>query len=382
MAFIESLLARKAGEVIELDPDFCVITDGPGHDIFSLLKADEIKDKKKTVIIFDHDIPAGSFNSAAIQKDLIKIAQEYDLEFIQSKGIGYHVMLDQYVKQGNIIVSCGEHNSVYGAAGAIGLNLSLDEMASVLKTGKLEFKIPETVYISLTGSLKENVTCKDFMLKLIGEFGEKGFSDKIIEFCGPAIESLNMTERMTLCALAGRAGAVTALINEKALIDSKDKKLKYSLDNVKPYVALPGDLNTSKPVDEIDKTALAACFIGGCTGGRLEDLRSAAEILRGKRVATDTRLTIAPATNEVYLAAIEEGLIDTFIDCGAQIINPGCASCVTTSKGVIGDGEAMLSASCYNYPGCNGTKESKVFVSDVKTAAASALAGYICSQNK
>jgi 3-isopropylmalate/(R)-2-methylmalate dehydratase large subunit len=158
-------------------------------------------------------------------------------------------------------------------------------------------------------------------------------------------------------------------------------KREYCLSDVKPAVAFPGDLNTVKSVAEIGQVDLAACFIGGCTGGSLEDLRSSAAILKGKRVATDTRLTIAPATNDIYLAAIEEGLIETFIDCGAQIINPGCASCVTTSKGVIGDGETMLSASCYNYAGCNGTKDSQVFVSNAKTVAASALAGYICRPN-
>jgi 3-isopropylmalate/(R)-2-methylmalate dehydratase large subunit len=376
MAFIESLLRKKAGEEITLEPDFCVITDGPGHDVFSLVNVNEIKQKEKVIIILDHDIPAGSFDSAKIQKELIEKSQEGNLNFVQSKGIGYQVMIDEYVKAGNIVVSCGEHNSVYGAVGAMGLDLSLEELAAVLKTNKLILKVPETITVYLTGSLQTNVTCKDFMLQLIGEVGETGFSGKAVDFCGPALKSLNLTERVTLCALAGRTGAVTAFINEQAA-DSTGERQEYCLDTVKPSVAFPGDLNTVKAIDEIGKVRLAACFIGGCTGGSLEDMRSSAAVLNGKRVDTDTRLTIAPATNEVYLAAIEEGLIEIFIDCGGQILNPGCASCVTTSKGVVGDGEVMLSASCYNFPGCSGTKESKVFVANAKTVAASALTGYI-----
>lgn len=381
MAFIERLLKKKAGEVIELQPDFSIITDGPGHTVFALINVNEIKNKDKVMIIFDHDIPAGSFDSAKIQKDLLQIAREANLQLIHSRGIGYYVMLGEFVKAGSIIVSCGEHNSVYGAVGALGLKLSPEEMACVLKTGILHFKIPETITLYLTGTLQKPANCKDFMLQLIGEVGDQGFCGKAVDFCGPALESLNLKERMTLCTLAGRTGAVTAFINEKAAADNTTEKREYKLNNVQPTIACPGSLSTVKAADALKKVSLAACFIGGCTGGSLEDLRSCAEILKGNRVAMDTRLTIAPATNEIYLAAIEEGLLEIFIDCGAQIINPGCASCVTTSKGVIGDGEVMLSASCYNHPGCNGTKDSKVFIANPQTVAASALAGYICPPN-
>lgn len=381
MAFIETLLRRQPGETVQLEPSFCVVTDGPGHTVFDHCGVSEIKDKTKAIIIFDHDIPAGSFESAGIQKELIRISRAGEIPFVQSQGIGYQVMIDGYVKAGDIILSCGEHNSVYGAVGALGLDVSVEELAAALKTGALTFTVPETAVVHLTGSLPSDVTCKDFMLRLIGEIGGEGCSGKALEFCGPAIPALSQADRMTLCALAGRTGAVTAFINEHDAAGQTAEKREICLNDIVPMVALPGDLNTAKSVASIGKVELAACFIGGCTGGSLNDLRGCAQILKGNRVATDTRLTIAPATNEVYLAAIEEGLIDIFIDCGAQIINPGCASCVTTSKGVIGDGEAMLSASCYNYAGCNGTKDSQVYVSNAYTVAASALAGYICRPN-
>lgn len=381
MAFIETLLQRRAGETVQLEPSFCVVTDGPGHTVFDHCGVSEIKDKTKAIIIFDHDIPAGSFESAGIQKELIRISRAGEIPFIQSQGIGYQVMIDEYVKAGDVILSCGEHNSAYGAVGALGLDVSVEELAAAMKMGSMTFTVPETVTIYLTGALEKHVTCKDFMLQLIGAVGETGFSGKAIDFCGPALKALSQADRMTLCALAGRTGAVTAFINEQDEGGQTAKKREICLNDIVPMVAFPGDLNTVKPIASIGKVELAACFIGGCTGGSLADLRGCAQILKGNRVATDTRLTIAPVTNEVYLAAIEEGLIDIFIDCGAQIINPGCASCVTTSKGVIGDGEAMLSASCYNYAGCNGTKDSQVYVSNAYSAAVSALAGYICQPN-
>lgn len=380
MAFIENLLGKKAGQEVQLSPDFYVVTDGPGHTLFNQLQVSEIQDKQKVVIIFDHDIPAGSFESARIQKELIELARKGKMNLVQAEGIGYNVMLNDYVKPGSVVVSCGGHNSVYGAVGAIGLNLSTDELATALKTDALNFTVPETVAIYLSGTLGNNVTCKDFMLQLISEVGDTGFNGKAIDFCGPAIQSLNVAERMTLCALAGRTGAVSAFISEEDVNNDIAEKREYSLSSVTPTVALPGNLNTTKSVEVLEKIELAAGFIGGCTVG-MNDLRQCAEILKGKRIATDTRLTIAPPTNIMYLAAIEEGLIDIFIDCGAQIFNPGCASCVTTSKGVIGDGEVMLSSSCYNYAGCNGTKESQVFVSNASTVAFSALAGYICTAN-
>ncbi len=382
MAFIESLLNKKAGEIAQLAPMFCVITDGPGHAVFNQVSVPEIKDKEKVVIILDHDIPAGSFASAQIQKELIQTAQEGDLKFIQSKGIGYYVMVNEAVKPGDVVVSCGEHNAVYGAVGALGLDLSDAEMAGVLKTGSLAFQVPETVAIRLTGALTAPATCKDFMLKLLGEVGKDGFGGKAVEFYGPALQALTLADKMTLCMLAGRTGAVTAFVNERSEAVNATEQREYALGAVEPVVALPGDLHTVEKIASLAKTPVEACFVGGCTGGSLEELRACAAILRSNRVATDTRLTIAPATNAVYLAAIDEGLIDIFIDCGAQILNPGCASCVTTSKGVVGDGETMLSASCYNYTGCNGTKDAKVFVSNATTVAASALAGHICIPNK
>lgn len=377
MPLIDKLLKQPVGSTVELEPDHFVITDGPGHDVFDRLDFQDIKDKHKTVIIFDHDIPAGNFESARIQKELIEIARKGDLRLIQSRGIGYQLMIDEIVQPGQMVVSCGEHNSVYGTIGALGMNLTIEEMVSTLKTGKVTITVPEAVGIRLTGRLNSGVTAKDVMLQLTGLSHEISFIGKSLEFYGPALKELPDSSRTILCTLAGRTGAICGFINESGCDEEYEKTLAIGLGSVTPVAALPGDLNTVRQVTDLDQTEIAAAFIGGCTGGSLEDLRSAAAILKGRQVATHTRLTIAPATNDVYLVAIEEGLIDIFIDSGAQILNPGCASCVTTSKGVVGPHESMVSASCYNYAGCNGHPDSKVYVVNPMTAAATALTGKI-----
>lgn len=378
MTIVEKILGKSAGEIAEFKPDFCMINDDESHRCVELIaKANKIALKEHVIVILDHDIPAGSFDSAANQKKLIDFSRKYDLAFVQSAGIGYQVLLDSYIKPGSIIVSCGIHNSFFGSKGALGLNLSVNDMATLLIKGSISMKVPKTVNIALKGKLPEGVSAIDFILKLLAETGAKGFDEMVIEFTGDAIEELSLSDRIVICSMAMQTGAVSAFINEVP----KGRYIKnyvYDLSKVTPTVTLPGDLYTAKSVEELKGVAIHAGFIGGCMGGRIEDLRIAANILNGNKVKLGVRLLIGFASNSVYLQAMEEGLVEIFLNAGAQVTNPGCGSCKTTSIGVVGDGEVLITTGSYNYPGCSGTEDSKVYIASAATVANAAVKGYIC----
>ncbi|EHS59226.1 aconitase family protein [Paenibacillus sp. Aloe-11] len=381
MAMIEHVLSASVGNEVTIKPDYIVLNDSLDLELVNTLS--EIKtlaNKDQLIVILNYDIPAGSFTSAEIQKKLIHFAQEHHIEFVQAEGIGYHILLNKYVKEGDVVVSTGMHNSIFGSKGALGLHIESEQIIDVCVKGELTLTVPETVHVELKGSLSPASTMKDFMLTFLDESTKEKYAGKVIEFVGEGVQSLNNKQKVDLCLLAARSGAVSAFIQLNPQgIHTTDV---YDLSTVKPAVALPGSIHQTQSVKALKDTPVAACFIGGCTGGSIEDLRQAAEILKDKKVATYTRLTISPETNEVYLKAMEEGLLETFIDSGAQIINPGCASCLTTSKGVVGRGENMLSASCWNFAGCNGTKDSNVFLASSATVAAAALTGYVCETTK
>lgn len=384
MTLVEKIFAKvtgkekvSLGEVVKIRPSYIMINDGEGHKCVDLInKTKGVANKDNIIVILDHDIPAGSFDSAANQKKLIDFSKEYDLKFIQSAGIGYQILLDSYVKTGDIIVSCGTHNSIFGAKGALGLNLTVKNMATLLMEGSIEMSVPETVNVVLKGTLETGVYASDFISKMISEVGIDGFDGKVIEFTGDAIRYLSLNDKIVLCSMITQTGAVSGFINEIAK-GNYAKTCEYDLAKVTPTVTMPGDLYTTKPALELKGITIQAGFIGGCNGGRIEDLRIAADILKGKRVKLGVRLMIGSVSNAVYLQAMKEGLIETFLAFGAQVTNPGCASCKSTSIGVVGDDEILITTGSHNYPGCVGTKDSKVYIASAAVIANAAITGYI-----
>ncbi|AHM68063.1 3-isopropylmalate dehydratase [Paenibacillus polymyxa] len=379
MTMIESILNEKSGVTTVIEPNYIVLSDSLPLEIVNELENIKRPEAPERVIVMLYfDTPAGNFISAEIQKKLIQFARKHELKFVQSQGIGYHILLNQYVKPGDIIVSPGKHNSIFGVEQALGLHVNPSELLHVCTNGKMNIVVPETVYIELTGQLKSEASIKDFVISFLAS-NELKYAGKAIEFYGEGLNSLSPKETTDLCQLASRSGAVTAFLHTDYQGPGQES---YDLGDVQPMVALPGSIHQSQPAAELAGTPLSACFIGGCTGGSIEDLRTAAAILKGKRIPINMRLSIGPQTNEVYKQAISEGLIQTFIDSGAQILSTGCASCVTTSKGVIAEGETMLSASCWNYKGCNGSKDSLVYLASAESVANSALKGCITLNSK
>lgn len=377
MSLVEKILNKPVGEIVTLEPDCCMINDGAGHACVDLIDSSRgIAHPEKVIVILDHDIPAGSFDSAANQKKLIEFSRKYDLPFIQSAGIGYQMLLDNHVKAGDVVVSCGGHTGFVGAIGALGLNLTVDQMAGLLMEGSVDLKVPGTVPVVLKGSFPVGVTAIDLILTLIREVGEKGFDGMMVEFSGEACKELSLNDKIVLCSMISQAGAVSALVRQESPVNS-NKTCECDLAQIRPTVAIPGTLFQSTEAKELAGVAISAAFIGGCMSGRIEDLRIAAGILKGKTVKLGVRMMVGFASNDVYLHSAREGLIDIFLDSGVQVTNPGCASCQTTSIGVVGDGETLITTGSYNYPGCAGTRDSKVYIASAATVTSAALTGYI-----
>jgi 3-isopropylmalate/(R)-2-methylmalate dehydratase large subunit len=383
MTWSRGILARasgvediSAGQIVKLKFDNCIINDGVGHRAVDLLDHEKgVKNKETVTVILDHDIPAGSFESAFIQKKLIDFARDNDTRFIQSAGTTYELMLDQ-ANEGSIAAVCGNHHGTFGVKGALGIRLSVEEMAELLMNGEIGYRMPEVTSVELSGKLPDGVSARDFMLGLIAETGTEAFKGQIVEITGDAVKSLDRTDRFVICSLMSRTGAESVLMKEEKA-EGYEKTVSYDLGNAKAVVTLPGDLKIVKTVDERKGTKMSAGFIGACTGGHIEDLRKAAKILKGKRVKLGFRLLIGCVSNEIYLQAMDEGLIDIFFDFGAQFTNPGCSTCKTTSIGVVGDGESLISTGSYNFTGCAGTEDSKIYLASVETVARTAISGII-----
>ena len=418
MNAVEKILGAPAGTLVRCIPDAVMVNDGAGHKAVDLLNdynadpAAPLKDK--VTVVLDHDIPAGSFESAFIQKKLIDFSRSFHLDFVQSAGIGYEWMYAKKVFKETLFISCGTHNAIVGAKGALGLGISPQAMAKLLACGFIEMTVPQTVRIVLKGEFGCGAGSWDFAFGrwLLRSLGDKNIRGRVVEFVDLTKKGLGENDRKVMCMGAVIQGALSALFTE----GFTESSTVFDLEKVSTVALCPGSLenvcllasNGSAPehgghdlAPDLHASAhsawnigagagweqacfgvkVDACFIGGCAGGRIEALRTAAKILRNRRIHRELRLLVGFVDNETYLKAMDEGLIDIFLDCGAQVTNPGCASCRSSSIGVVGDGEVLLSTGCYNDPGCAGTKDSYVYLASAVNVARAALTGVFCERH-
>jgi 3-isopropylmalate/(R)-2-methylmalate dehydratase large subunit len=296
-----------------------------------------------------------------------------------------------------VIVGADSHTCTYGAFGAFATGIGSTEMAAVFATGKLWFRVPEVIKVDVTGKLQKMVTPKDVTLNIVGKIGADGAIYKGLEFGGSTIREMSVEGRMVLSNMAVEMGAKTGIIEPdektldyvKARTDKAVKPVKSDPDttyeqvvevdvsDLEPQVAVPHSVDNVKPVSEIEDTEINQGFIGSCTNGRLEDLQSAAQILKGKKIARGVRLVVIPASQEIYLKALNEGLIKTFMDAGATIGNPNCGPCLGGHMGILAEGEVCISSSNRNFVGRMGSSKSFVYLASPATVAASAITGKI-----
>ena len=401
-AHLESV---EAGQLIEADLDLVL-----GNDITSpvaikemeKMKVDGVFDKDKIALVPDHFVPNKDIKSAEHCKCVREFAYRNQItNYFEVGEMGIeHALLPEkgLVVAGDVVIGADSHTCTYGALGAFSTGVGSTDMAAGMATGKAWFKVPSAIRVTLTGSLPKWVSGKDVILHLIGRIGVDGALYKSLEFTGDGVSSLCMDDRFTIANMAIEAGAKNGIfpVDDQALSYIKehssktpvvyeadadavyDEEITIDLSSLRPTVAFPHLPENTKTIDEItDEIQIDQVVIGSYTNGRIEDIRCAAEVLRGRHVAKGIRCIIIPATQAIYLQAMEEGLLKIFIEAGAIVSTPTCGPCLGGYMGVLAEGERCVSTTNRNFVGRMGHVNSEIYLASSAVAAASAVTGTI-----
>ena len=401
-AHLESV---EAGQLIEADLDLVL-----GNDITSpvaikemeKMKVDGVFDKDKIALVPDHFVPNKDIKSAEHCKCVREFAYRNQItNYFEVGEMGIeHALLPEkgLVVAGDVVIGADSHTCTYGALGAFSTGVGSTDMGAGMATGKAWFKVPSAIRVTLTGSLPKWVSGKDVILHLIGKIGVDGALYKSLEFTGDGVSSLCMDDRFTIANMAIEAGAKNGIfpVDDQALSYIKehssktpvvyeadadavyDEEITIDLSSLRPTVAFPHLPENTKTIDEItDEIKIDQVVIGSCTNGRIEDIRCAAEVLRGRHVAKGIRCIIIPATQAIYLQAMEEGLLKIFIEAGAIVSTPTCGPCLGGYMGVLAEGERCVSTTNRNFVGRMGHVNSEIYLASPAVAAASAVTGTI-----
>ena len=411
MTIAEKIVARAAGvnevhagEIHTVTLDRMMSNDGTTHltiDMYhNKLNHPHIADPSKVVFIVDHNIPAENPKTAAVHKKMREFAKEHGIKMYEGKGVCHQIMVEDYVCPGELIFGADSHTCSYGALGAFGTGVGCTDFLYGMVTGESWVMVPETLRFNLHGKLREGVYPRDLILTIIGDIGANGANYKCMEFAGDGAHALSVNDRFVLCNLAVEAGAKTGIVEpdekvaayveahgrkaEHMFVSDPDAKFtkvyEYDLDKIEPVVARPDFVDDVIPLRELlagDEVKIDEAFLGSCNNGRIDELRIAANLLKGKKVHPDVRFIVAPASNAVYLEALKEGIIDTLLEAGAMVMNCNCSVCWGSCQGVIGENEVLISTGTRNFKGRAGHKTSKVYLASAATVTASAIAGTI-----
>ena len=400
-----------AGELIEANVDIVMANDITGPMALPIFKkmADKVFDKDKVVLVPDHFTPNKDIKSAENSKAIREFSREQGLTHHMEQGkCGVeHAILPEsgIVVAGDAVIGADSHTCTYGAIGAFSTGVGTTDIATGMATGQLWFKVPSAIKFNLHGKLPKYVSGKDVILHIIGRIGVDGALYKSMEFTGEGVKELSMADRFTICNMAIEAGAKNGIfpVDEAAIeyldkhakreykIYEADKDAEYEevvdvdLSAIRPTVAfphLPGNAKTVDEIEAMDKIYIDQVVIGSCSNGRMEDLRKAAAILKGKKVADNVRVMVVPATQKIYLQCILEGILETFVEAGCAVNTPSCGPCMGGHMGVLAKGEKCVSTTNRNFVGRMGDVESLIYLASPETAAASAIAGYIANPEK
>jgi len=402
----KAIFGKKAGrkvevnEIIEIEPDILMTHENTAaiSKKFYSMGVKRVWDPEKIVIPVDHCVPAANEKYAANHKLIREFAKEQNIKYFYDikEGICHQVLPEKgHVLPGYLILGSDSHTTTYGAFGAFSAGIGRSEAASIMATGKLWLKVPESMKITVNGELEKGVYAKDMILHIIGDIKADGANYMSVEFYGDTIENLSIAGRMVLSNMSAEMGAKAGIVQcdkktEEWLkprvsgeiravkpIDNKyEITLEYNAEDITPKVACPHTVDNVKDVSDVD-VEIDQALIGTCTNGRIEDLREAAKILKGKKVHKNVRLLILPASREIYLEALKEGLLTELVKSGAMILNPNCGPCLGAHEGVLAPGEVCISTANRNFKGRMGCKEAFVYLASPATVAASALTGKI-----
>jgi len=370
-----------------------------------------IWDPDRIAIIFDHRVPAESAKTATNQKKLRAFVGEQGISKFHDVrgdegGICHQILPENgYVRPGGVVVGTDSHTTSHGALGAFAFGIGATEMAAVWALGKvLNVEVPGTIKVIVNGEFPENTGPKDLILNLIGRISSEGANFRVLEFHGETIRSMSTSGRLTVCNMAVEAGATAGIVppdsetlrylKEEAGVTDKidtlvpdedaeyDQIVEIEVSNMVPQIACPHTVDNIKSIDQVSGTKVNQIVIGSCTNGRLDDIETAARILKGKKVAKDTRMLVFPATWRIYRDSLKLGYLGDLIDAGAVVCNPGCGPCLGVHQGALGDKEVALATTNRNFKGRMGNPHAEVYLCSPAVAAASALTGAITDPNE
>jgi 3-isopropylmalate/(R)-2-methylmalate dehydratase large subunit len=411
MNIAEKILAAASGreevkpdDIVEARVDMAMINEITGPlaiQAFKKIGTQKVWDDQRIVLVLDHHVPADSVKSAEMHRIMRTFAKEQGIPLFYDIGLGgvcHQVMVEKgHVRPGELIVGADSHTCTYGALGAFATGIGSTEMAGVFATGEIWLRVPTAVRIDLAGLFKRLVTPKDLILYVIGKIGSDGATYKAIEFTGPAVHQISVSGRMTLCNMTVEMGAKTGIVDPDEVTlgyveehtekpfrilgsdadAAYEKTLNVEIGELGPQVACPHSVDNVKPVEEVEGAEIDQAFIGSCTNGRLEDLQLAAELLKGRRIKSGVRLLVTPASQEVYLQALQRGLFEVFVNAGGCVCSPTCGACFGGHMGLLAADEVCISSSNRNFVGRMGSPEAEIYLASPATVAASALAGEI-----
>jgi len=412
MTLVEKILAKKAGkkfvkpdEIVEVSVDRAMIHDALGaHTIakFRELGVKKVWDPAKIVVVLDHYVPNKDIDTAKKCLNIKKFVVEQGIDNyyeVGKGGIAHQVLVEKgHVLPGTILVGTDSHTTTSGVVGAFATGIGVDEMAAVFKTGRLWERVPGTIRINVEGKLVPPIMSKDLMLVILKRLGVSGALFKSLQFTGTTISQMSVAGRMVLTNMAIESGATNGIIEPDQklrdflkgrtnqpfeLLESDQdaeyaKTLEFHADDIKePMVAVPPKPSNAVGVTEVEGIRIDQAFIGSCTNGRLEDLRIAARILKGRKVDKLTKVIVIPASQEILKAALEEGLISIFVEAGVMVGPPTCGPCMEAHMGILGPGEVCISTANRNFQGRVGDVTAKIYLASPATVAASALKGRI-----
>lgn len=392
----------EAGDLIIVEADLVMAHDGTAPlaiKSFREMGGERVKNPERVVFVIDHIAPSASEDVSKLHKLMRDFASEQGIKYFYDVGEGvcHQILAEKHVEPGMVVVAGDSHTCTHGALGAFATGIGSTEVAAVLKTGKIWLKVPETLRIVVEGEFESYVTPKDLILQIVGEVGSDGATYMAVEYTGETVRRMSIDGRLTLSNMAVEMGGKTGLIepDEKTLqyLEStgrgRGKPLKgdpdaeyaetltFNASNVTPQIAVPPTVDNVKPVSELEGLEVNQVFLGSCTNARIEDLRLAARLLKGRRISPKVRMLVVPASRRVYLQALREGLIEVFLEAGCVLCNPGCGVCVGGHQGVPAPGEIVLSTSNRNFIGRMGCAEAEIYLASPATAAVSALTGKI-----
>lgn len=409
MHAIEKILAKAAGretvitgEIVNCKVDMAGINDLYLQTIRSFFEmgGKRVHDPSKVIVFLDHYAPASTITQADNQKQFREFCWDQGIDLLMDidQGVCHQILADKGLSYpGQVLVVTDSHTTTHGAFGAFGTGVGATDLAIILATGQLWFRVPEIIRINLEGKLPPGVFAKDVILHVIGTLGADYGVYKAVEFTGPVLKEFSVSERMALCNMTTEMGAKTSYIQPDEItlaflaekvtrgyeIFTTDPGYQYAAEHtfdvtgLKPQLAAPHSVDNVADVTEFIGTPINQAFLGTCTGGRVEDLAIAAKILAGKHINPRTRFLVVPASKGVFLEAMAKGYVQTLVEAGATFVTPGCAACLGTHQGMLANGETCITASSRNFPGRMGHTKAEIFVGSPAAVAAAAVAGQI-----